>query len=87
VAPRGEYKPTLEEFCEWLSETFRDEPRDSAPGSWRGTASGSSERNRPGPDSPLGDANHFGGSLVSPHEVDVLPDPDECTVEAMIVRA
>jgi sulfate transport system ATP-binding protein len=34
----------------------------------------------------IGDANHFGGSLVRPHEVEVLPDPDRSSLEAMIVR-
>jgi sulfate/thiosulfate transport system ATP-binding protein len=34
----------------------------------------------------IGDANHFGDSLVRPHEVDVLPEPDRSSREAMIVR-
>jgi sulfate/thiosulfate transport system ATP-binding protein len=34
----------------------------------------------------IGDANELGGVLVRPHDVDLLLEPDNCSVEAMIVR-
>ena len=35
----------------------------------------------------VGDANDFGGVLVRPHDLELLPEPAEGAVEAMIVRA
>ena len=35
----------------------------------------------------VGDANLVGGSLVRPHDLELLPEPADGAVEAMIVRA
>jgi sulfate transport system ATP-binding protein len=34
----------------------------------------------------VGDANTIGGALVRPHDVELLTEPDDGAVEAMIVR-